>query len=74
MLVIMLRAFLGANLAGADAGFDLSAQHLDVAACPPHREPGCRAAHVGAVETGADALRHVHRLSDAGISTARAHQ
>lgn len=73
MRMLVLLAFLGAPLAGAGVSLEHCAEHLDILTGTANREPSRGVADVCAVETGADALPHVHLLGDAGIGARGAH-
>lgn len=73
MTMIMAFAFLSAEVANPGASLKHQAQCLDVLAGPADREPAGRRADIGAIAADADALRHIHCLSHAGIGTTRAH-
>jgi hypothetical protein len=74
MLMVVARAFFGAQLTGINAGIQLDAQHFNVLRRTPDRQPCGNRAYVSAVEADADALSHIHRLCHAGIGTTGAEQ
>ena len=67
VFVIVLFALGCADLTSADACLELRAEHIDVRARAPNSYVGSRAANIGAVRAGADALAHIHFLGRAGV-------
>jgi hypothetical protein len=73
VLVIVLLALRGAGVTDAGAQVEDFAKNLFVGTGPPECDAAGGLADIRAVETGADALPHVHLLRSAGISAAEAH-
>lgn len=73
MLFVVPLAFCRAGVADPRAELEYLAKHLLVGSGSPDGQLASRFAHVGAVETGADALPHVHLLSRAGVGAAQTH-
>ena len=73
MLMVMGVAFRRAGVADPRAQLEHLAQHRVVGSAAAQAQIGRRVAHVGAIEAGADALRHVHLLGRAGVGAAQAH-
>ena len=73
MLVVVLLALGGARFADPGAQLEHLLKHRVVGAGPANRQLAGGFADVGAIEAGANALGHVHRLGRAGIGAAHAH-
>src|SRR5436190_24180307 len=73
MLVVVLLAFRGAQVADPRAQLQRLAQDLLVRSGAPESKPGRRLANVAAVEASTNALAHVHVLGRAGVGAGKAH-
>ena len=68
MLMLVLLAFLAAELADGGACLKQHPDDLSILAGAPHGDPGGRIADIRAIEAGADALAHIRLLGRAGVS------